>query len=201
MIKLNFKIIRVKKVFTIESKRLRSLRTNQYIHINIAIIIMFTFFYVLFNGISLNKIKMYLGIFIPLTLILERWFNRLKYLLFPYLEELDTYEKEKLGEEWNKMKKLNNIYMLIVGTVFILQGIKNYPVIRLEVSKITILGCFILIVLFNSSLFFHNRKVDKGNINSLKGYTRKRILFGIKIGLIFTISLFTIAFIILLREY
>lgn len=191
-------------MFTIEVKRLRSLRRKQYIITNIFNIIMVTIFFVLLlNEISLNKIMICLGVFIFLTPMFERWFDRLIYILFPYLKELSIYEEEKLGEEWDKMKTSNNVTNFIVGTLLILDGIKNHSVIRPEELslRVMILVYFIFIILINSSLFFHNRKIDKGNINSLKGYTRKQILFGFKIGLIFIISLLTIVFIILHREY
>lgn len=167
-----------------EKERLKSLRRKQYLNFNLCLIILLSiYFALLFRGIELRIILIFLGTFIILTLPLMKWIREISFKIFPYKKELYYYEKERLKGEWDKTNRINNISMLIVAIMIIFQGLNHDSTINREVLKIMIFMMPLFIALLNLSLLFHNRKID--NDNSLEGFTQEKLIFSIVLGVIF----------------
>lgn len=159
---------------------LKALRKKQFIALNCGCIIgLALFFLLLYVGIPLNKIMLFLGIILLLTVIFKNQYIKYIFKVFPYKEKLFLYEKNKLGREWYRLNKMNNIATVVLGIVTLLQGIISDTVISLDILIITIILSPLFLILLNGSFYFHIKKIDNDGNSSFNGYTKKRLILSI----------------------
>ncbi len=114
-------------------------------------------------------------------------------------EKVATYEKNKMGKEWSKQRRLSYIMNIALGMIMFFQAYlyrnSDDKTFSLNWGILLLITIWILAVV-NIGLIFHVRNVDGYNPNSiLKGYTTKKYLFTISIVILFaflTISTFAI---------
>src|SRR5699024_10924568 len=104
----------------------------------------------------------------------------------PIFEQVARYEKQKMGGEWKKQKRTDNIgKLLFSGLVFIqfyLSLDATNPYFQLD-WYFMIFMAFFTPALINISLFIHARKIDRSySYSDLKGYTWKSNLIGVFMG-------------------
>ncbi|WP_141769922.1 hypothetical protein [Bacillus massilinigeriensis] len=106
--------------------------------------------------------------------------------LIPIFERVANYEKQKMGREWNKQQKVNNISRLILSFFLFFQAYSLTDNIFEFDYMIMFIMTFFILVLINISLIYHFRKVDRSTSEAdLKGYTRDSYFFGIVLAIVF----------------
>ncbi|NHN33376.1 hypothetical protein [Paenibacillus agricola] len=170
--------------------RLKKLRILQFIWTNSFILVAISTFTLLINMYSLSAFQRVVGIIILVVAI----FSMLKkttdlniYGLFPSMRELMKYEKNKLGNEYQKMRWTQIASQLFISVMFLAQSFLQHPPNTADFSLkdtmlITIPVVLVLLVAVNIGLVYHAKKVDLGTNESLKGYTKKSMLIGLVIG-------------------
>lgn len=118
--------------------------------------------------------------------------------IFPILEQVAIYEKEKMGKVWVKQRKSAWIWQLLLSGIFFFQYYigRDMSSDAFDIDLLFMVGMVILLLIsFNIILFAHFWKVDRAtSASDFKGYTWKWVVFSVVFGLIFTVAFF--AFII-----
>ena len=168
---------------------LKKLRKKQFIALNCGSIIGLVFFFLLlYVGIPLNKMLLFLGIIILIIAIFKNKYISYIFKIFPYKEKLFLYEKNKLGREWYRLNKMNNIATVVLGIVSLLQGIiSDDAVISFDVLIISIIISPLFLILINCSLYFHIKKIDNAGSSSFNGYTKKRLVLSILAAIVYVV--------------
>ncbi|WP_211277454.1 hypothetical protein [Ureibacillus manganicus] len=111
------------------------------------------------------------------------------------------YEKQKMGKEWYKQRKVSYIWSLVLSCILFLQSFTNRGytgnVVQLD-FKLMIIMTFVFLTMLNISLMIHNRKVDRSVSElDMKGYTWKSNIIAVAIGIVFAFVMifFTIFYI------
>lgn len=116
--------------------------------------------------------------------------------LIPIFEKIAIYEKQKMGSEWYKQRKVGYIWNLVLSGLMFLQSYWNRDSVD-NTFQIDLMFMFImtffLLVLINISLIIHFRKVDRSTSElDMKGYTWKSNLIGVAVGIVFALIMFVI---------
>jgi len=117
--------------------------------------------------------------------------------IIPIFEKVAIYEKQHMGSEWDKQRKVSYIWNLVLSVILFLQSLSHwgYPerVFQIEV-KFMMMLTIVLLILINISLFIHIKKVDRAtSVQDLKGYTWKSNVISIVIGVVFAFVLIIIS--------
>jgi hypothetical protein len=122
--------------------------------------------------------------------------------IIPIFEKVAFYEKQKMGSEWYKQRKVGYVWNLLLSCLLFLQSYWNRDstdnVFGIELMFMFIMT-FFLLVMINISLIIHFRKVDRSTSESdMKGYTWKSNLIAVAVGIIFALIMvfITICYII-----
>ncbi|MFC4410184.1 hypothetical protein ACFOZY_06985 [Chungangia koreensis] len=112
--------------------------------------------------------------------------------IFPHMEKVAIYEKEKMGNEWGKQRKAVHIWNLILSLILFIQAYTYQSNDSGELFQLPpllmLIIVFFLLVLMNFSMIFHFRKVDRSTSEQeLKGYTWKSNLVAAGIGIVFAL--------------
>jgi hypothetical protein len=193
--------------------RLRKLRTTQFILINSFILVAlttFTLFTTIFiSNYSLAIFQRISGVVILVTAIMNMISKSLNFNLlglFPSMRELMKYEKEKLGKEFFKIRWTQFSVQLFVALMLLFQSFfqhtpQNVTFSVQEYMLFIIPFLLILMIGINIGLVYHVKKIDKGTVETLKGYNKRSILIGLAIGIPMSILIiFVLILIIILTE-
>lgn len=105
----------------------------------------------------------------------------------PTFEQVAIYEKQKMGKEWYKQRKVAYISNLILSVFMFLQFYwyrHTMIVLQIDLIFMFIILCFFLAIV-NISLFIHSSKIDYSTSDlDMKGYTRKWVLISMVLGVI-----------------
>ncbi|MFJ8235336.1 hypothetical protein ACIQ34_06235 [Ureibacillus sp. NPDC094379] len=123
----------------------------------------------------------------------------------PSFEKIAIYEKQKMGKEWYKLRKVGYIWQLLLSVLMFLQSYWNRDtsdhIFQFDFQFIGIL-LIILLAMVNISMLLHFRKVDRSNsIMDMKGYTWKSNLISIAVGIIFTFAIVSITIFYIMTSY
>lgn len=170
-----------------EISMLKELRKKQIIALNCSCIIsLVLFFLLLYVGVPLNKMMVFLGIIILLLAIFKDKYINYIFKIFPYKEKLYLYEKNKLGNEWYKLNKMTNVTTVILGVITLLQGIiSDAEVINFDTLIITIAISPLFLILINCSFYFHVKKIDNYGTSSFNGFAKKKLVLSILAAIVF----------------
>lgn len=122
--------------------------------------------------------------------------------IIPIIEQVAIYEKQKMGSEWYKQRKVSYVWTLILSCILFLQSYMNWSYTD-KVFQIDMMFMIIVTVLFlvmlNITLIIHNRKVDRATSElDMKGYTWKSNLIAVAVGIVFAfVMIFIIIFYIM----
>ncbi|WP_349410008.1 hypothetical protein [Pseudalkalibacillus sp. SCS-8] len=171
-----------------ENERLIDLRRTQFLILNASVIVVFSAVIVAIAlDVTLAEFTFVVAI---LTLIQSALYfvkgKSFSEVFSKKMNELMTYEKERMGAEWRKQRRTNAIMQLFLGAVFLSNSIFLYDdEMYADVANLFpymfyfLLG---LMVLINVTTFVHNRKVDRNKIK--KGYTLRTFLLSLIVGLV-----------------
>ncbi|WP_147533506.1 hypothetical protein [Bacillus marasmi] len=116
--------------------------------------------------------------------------------LIPIFEKVAIYEKQKMGSEWYKQRKSGYIMNLLFSGLMFLQFYWNRhsPDNILEIEPVFMfIMTIIILVIINTNLIIHFRKVDRSTSETdLKGYTWRSNLIAVAIGIAFGLIMFVI---------
>lgn len=116
--------------------------------------------------------------------------------IIPILEKIAIYEKQKMGNEWYKQRKVSYIWNIVFSGFLFWQSYLNWGyterVFQIEMMFMTMIP-LLLLVMLNVSLYIHIRKVDRANSQlEMKGYTLKSNLIAVVVGIVFAFVMITI---------
>lgn len=111
----------------------------------------------------------------------------------PIFEQIAIYEKEKLGEEWKKEKRTENISRVVLSGLMFLQSFsfQDVTIPFLSIQPILLLFLlFVTLALINLSMLYRFRKIDKSTEGELNGFTKESNMMSMVLGLLSVIIIF-----------
>lgn len=107
-----------------DSKEIKSMRTKQLLMLN-AFMIPCLFFVLLFPAFSLKSYLplILIGSFSLLHGVYGLTKNELTKSLIPIFEQVNSYEKAKLGVKWEKQKRRGQWWSIIIGSFLIFMSV------------------------------------------------------------------------------
>ncbi|GMG77804.1 hypothetical protein [Bacillus safensis] len=179
-----------------EQAALKKMRTKQIIVSNLITGIMIVAFYILIqlSGIRFTHFFLCLGI-IMLFLSIYGFIKKGSTKSFiPIFEQIAIYEKEKLGEEWEKEKRTENISRVVLSVLMFLQSFsfQDVTIPFLSIQPILLLFLlFVTLALINVSMLYRFRKIDRSTeAHGLKGFTKESNMMAMALGLLSVIVIF-----------
>lgn len=162
-----------------DQREIGQLRLKQVGIMNGAILIMMLIFYVatMFYPIKFSHFFFVLGTIVIFQGIFGLVKGNSTKSFIPHAEKIAIYEKEKMGNEWWKLRKVAHIWNLFFGLILFLQAYVNKgtgQIYQIDLLFMIIMVCFIL-VLLNIGMILHFRKVDRASsVMDFKGYSGKQ---------------------------
>lgn len=179
-----------------EQAALKKMRSKQIVVSNLiaGIIIVAFFILIQMTDIRFTHFFLCLGI-IMLFLSIYGFIKKGSTKSFiPLFEQIAIYEKEKLGEEWEKEKKAENISRVVLSGLMFLQSFSfqdvTNPFLNIQ-PMLLIFLLFVTLALINLSMLFRFRKIDRSTEeHELKGFTKKTNMVSMVLGLLTAIVIF-----------
>ncbi|MED4531805.1 hypothetical protein [Metabacillus fastidiosus] len=121
----------------------------------------------------------------------------------PIFEKVANYEKEKMGIEWRRQRKMSYIWNILLSGWMFLQSYwsrDSSDPISIDVT-LTILFIIFITAIINISLITYIRKIDRSTSGSdIKGYTWKSSLIAVAVGLGFGIVVFALTILYVMSD-
>ncbi|MEL3961036.1 hypothetical protein MKZ01_07135 [Lysinibacillus endophyticus] len=178
-----------------ETAELRRMRRNQFAVLKGLLIIGLFLFFIIMNmyTISIAHFFLFLGIFVLTQGIFGLMKGDSTKSIIPIVEKVAIYEKQKMGKEWYKHRKVSYGYNIVLSGILFWQSYINWGyednIFKVDLLFMVTMFCFLL-VLANVSLIIHNRKVDRAASEvEFKTYTWKVNLLAIILGIVFAMML------------
>lgn len=185
-------------------QNVKRIRRKQIIIINgfIVAAIMLTLSIIRLYPVTVTQVYLWIGIILLLqatTSIIK--INSTKSFI-PVFQEVAIYEKEKMGNEWKKQRKVNNIWRIVASGLLFLSAYLSRESIEIlyepALFPIYVVIAIIAMALINVTFYLHIRKVDGANSSAdLEGYTKESNITSIVLGfgyvfIVFIIMLYVI---------
>lgn len=180
-----------------ELTELKKMRAKQIVVTNGLILTLLAIYFIMISVLVIfTRIYLFIGIFLLIQAILGFLKGDSIKSFIPIFEQVANYEKQKMGSEWYKQRKMGYVWNLILSSLMFLQSYwyrdSTDNVLEIDVSFMLIM-VFLIIGLINISLIIHIRKVDRSTSPlDMKGYTWKSTLIGIVVGVMFVWVMFVI---------
>lgn len=178
-----------------EQAALKKMRTKQIAISNLLAAITMVVFFMLIqiSDIRFTHFFLCLGIFMLLQSIYGFIKKGSTKSFIPIFEQIAIYEKGKLGEEWEKEKRMDNIWKMILSGLMFFQSFSFQDVTNPVFDTSPIFLLFLLIMalaIINISMLFRFRKIDRSTEGDLTGYTKESNIIGIALGFLAVIIIF-----------
>ncbi|MDR7071609.1 hypothetical protein [Fictibacillus barbaricus] len=175
----------------------KKMRRKQFIVTNALLLTFIIIYFLIIPNLNVTSEQFFLILGMILLIQAIFGFSRANTTksFFSIFEQVAIYEKEKMGIEWKKQRKMNSLWILITSGLMFLQAYLNRgltgKVLQIDFRFMFIMFLFV-VVLTNISLILHVRKVDRSRTElDMKGYTYKSnvmaIIFGICSGIVFIV--------------
>lgn len=110
----------------------------------------------------------------------------------PTFEKVAIYEKEKMGDEWNKQRKTNVISLFILSGIMLLNAVitsgGGSPAFTIDIFPPVLILVVVVILVMNLFTIIHIRKVDRSKSKAdFAGYTLNMNIISIAVGIGITI--------------
>ncbi|WP_164669865.1 hypothetical protein [Virgibacillus doumboii] len=171
------------------SEAIKNMRKKQFIFINAVsfTVLMLYMVVVNYSGVNLSNLIFLLGAYLLIQSVYFLIKKDSTKSWIPIVEQVRTYEKEKMGKEWKRQNKASYVVNIFLGGFLMFQS-SWFRDMNTEYSiDIRFFMVFIiaLLVAINIMLLLHAYKVDRStNEADLKGYTWKTTLIGLVAGLL-----------------
>lgn len=182
-------------VYHMEQAALKKMRTKQIAISNLFVGLMIIIFFMLIQivKIQLTHFLFCLGILILIQGILGFIRKGTTKSFIPILEQVAIYEKEKLGKEWEKEKRLDHVWKVVLSGIMFIQSftLQNVDNAFSDVDPALIIFLFLMVLaILNISMLFRFRKIDRSTVGELTGYTKESNIMAIALGFFMTIVIF-----------
>lgn len=190
-------------VYDMEQAALKKMRTKQIAVSNLFVGLMIIVFFMLIQivKIQFTHFLFCLGILMLLQGILGFIRKGTTKSFIPIFEQIAIYEKEKLGKEWEKEKRLDNVWKVILSGIMFIQSFtfQNVDNTFSDVDPALIIFLFLMVLaILNISMLFRFRKIDRSTVGELTGYTKESNIMAIALGFFMAIIIFIFIVIFLL---
>lgn len=182
--------------YSMEQAVLKKMRIKQIAASNLIFGIMMVIFFMIIqiSEIRFTHFFFCLGILMLFQGVLGFIKKRTTKSFIPLFEQVAIYEKGKLGKEWYKEKKMENIWKLILSGLMFFQSfnIQNIPNPFFDIEPIFLIFFLVIsLALINVSMLFRIRKIDRSTEkHELKGYTKESNMMAMALGFLTIIILF-----------
>ncbi|MED4399991.1 hypothetical protein ABET41_10495 [Metabacillus fastidiosus] len=171
-----------------ELMEVKKMRTKQIAVINgmllLALIIYFTL--ISFLHITFMQLFLFLGVFMLIQAIAGLLKGGSTKSFIPIFEEVSNYEKEKIGAEWKRQRRMSYISNFLFSGLMFLQAywsLDSSDFISINFT-FTVIWAVLITVFINIGMILHIKKVDRSTSQlDMKGYTWKSSLIAVAIGL------------------
>ncbi|MGG4173031.1 hypothetical protein ACVU03_16015 [Bacillus safensis] len=187
-----------------EQAALKKMRTKQVVISNLLFGVMILIFFILIQKVEIQFTYFFLclGIFMLLQGIYGLIKKGSTKSFIPIFEQIAIYEKEKLGKEWEKEQRMENIWKLILSALMFFQSFSfqtlQDPFFHIE-PKFLIFLFVMALALINISMLFRFRKIDRSTeAHGLKGFTKESNMLAMALGILSAIVIFGFIVIFLL---
>lgn len=182
-------------VYHMEQAALKKMRTKQIAISNLFVGLMIIIFFMLIQivKIKLTHFLFCLGILMLIQGILGFIRKGTTKSFIPILEQVAIYEKEKLGKEWEKEKRLDHVWKIILSVIMFIQSftLQNVDNAFSDVDPALIIFLFLMVLaILNISMLFRFRKIDRSTVGELTGYTKESNIMAIALGFFMAIIIF-----------
>ncbi|MGG3801837.1 hypothetical protein [Metabacillus fastidiosus] len=121
----------------------------------------------------------------------------------PIFEKVSNYEKEKMGIEWRRQRKMSYIWNILLSGWMFLQSYwsrdSSDPILIDFTFKILLI--IFIIAIINISLIMHIRKIDRStSVSDIQGYTWKSTLIDVVVGLGFGLVIFVLTILYVMSD-
>ncbi|MEK4048671.1 hypothetical protein ABEO94_15165 [Bacillus pumilus] len=178
-----------------EQAALKKMRTKQIAVSNLIAAIIIVAFFMLIQIVEIRFTHFFLCL--GILMLLQSIYGFIKKgstkSFIPIFEQIAIYEKEKLGKEWEKEQKMDNVWKLILSGLMFFQSFSFQDVSNpfFDIQPIFLLFLLIMaLALINISMLFRFRKIDRSTEVELTGYTKESNIMGIALGLLMAIVIF-----------
>jgi hypothetical protein len=181
-----------------KSTELSNMRLKQVAVTNALILTAIIIFFIIINVFTITFAHFFLVL--GVVMLIQGVFGLIKgdstKSFFPIFEQVAIYEKQKMGSEWYKQRKIGYVWNLVLSSLLFLQSYWNRDstdnVFQLEFIFMLIWVFFVLLIV-NISLIIHFRKVDRSTSElELKGYTWRSNLIALVCAVVFALFMFVI---------
>ena len=182
-------------VYHMEQAALKKMRTKQIAISNLFVGLMIIVFFMLIQivKIQLTHFLFCLGILMLIQGILGFIRKGRTKSFIPIFEKVAIYEKEKLGKEWEKEKRLDHMWKVILSGIMFIQSstLRNVDNVFDDVNPALIIFLFLMVlVILNISMLFRFRKIDRSTVGELTSYTKESNIMAIALGFFMAIVIF-----------
>ncbi|THE12520.1 hypothetical protein E1I69_11030 [Bacillus timonensis] len=179
-----------------EPHEIRRMRMNQILLTNGTMLTVLILFFTIINVFTIRFPHFFFTL--AVLILIQAIFGFIKRdstkSFLPILEKVATYEKQKMGDEWSKIRKVSSGWSLVLSAFMFFQFYMSldYEYGIFQIDPIIMLIVIIMaIVVTNIGMLIHFRKVDRSTSESdMKGYTWKSNLIAGVVGLVFGLAIF-----------
>ncbi|MED4452142.1 hypothetical protein [Metabacillus fastidiosus] len=175
----------------------KKMRTKQIAVTNGLLLLALIFYFILVSYLHVTVTGLFLvmGAIILIQTIVGILKGNSTKSFIPIFEKVSNYEKEKMGIEWRRQRKMSYIWNILLSGWMFLQSYwsrDSSDPILIDVT-FTILLIIFITAIINISLITHIRKIDRStSVSDIKGYTWKSSLIAIVVGLGFGLVIFVL---------
>ncbi|WP_411954859.1 hypothetical protein ACKXGF_03345 [Alkalibacillus sp. S2W] len=180
---------------------LKQMRTKQILVTNALFILLMTIFVVLVTLVDMRMTLFFLVLGVSLLSQSIVGFIKKQPIksLVPIFNRVANYEQQKLGDEWEKQRKIGHFTNLLISMLMLFQAYIYHGSTNYYIQMDIIIWAFLLtlfLVVINISMIIHIRKVDRASTKlEFKGYSWRSFL--VAFVLAFILVFVIIAFIII----
>ncbi|RAU04435.1 hypothetical protein QNH35_04005 [Bacillus pumilus] len=186
-----------------EQAALKKMRTKQIAVSNLIAVILIIAFYMLIQIVEIRFTHFFLCL--GILMLLQSIYGFIKKgstkSFIPIFEQIAIYEREKLGKEWEKEQRMDNVWKLIMSGLMFFQSFSFQDVSNpfFDIQPMFLLFLLIMaLALINISMLFRFRKIDRSTVGELTGYTKESNIMAIALGFFTVIIIFIFIVIFLL---
>jgi hypothetical protein len=167
---------------------------------NTLCVVSFAVFFIIINryGLTLNRFFLIVAIIVLFQTVMTVIRMNSSRVLVPIIDEVRLYEKQRMGNEWFKQKRVATFMNLFYsGLLFFIVFIpSSSSAIQMNLSFVdySVISVVSLLII-NLSMIIHIRKVDRSSTPAdLKGYTMKSTFMALLAGVGLAAAIILLAF-------
>lgn len=181
-----------------DTTELKAMRKKQMLVINLLFITILMSYFLFINNVNITISTQYLivSILMLIQIILSLVKGSSTKSFIPIFEQVNIYEKSKMGKEWIKQRKSNRIWSIFLCVLFFFQyffNLNSNTIMEIDLPFFSGL-LILLLILLNTTMLLHIRKVDRGKTEEdFKTYNRKWNIVSIVLGIVFGFAIIMFA--------